>query len=816
MVPNAPFTGLSECRIGGKSTIVKQGYRVIIWLLMGAFWVGAGDLPAQVTLPDSGTGEVYGRVVDPKGMPIPGASLLLEGTRYGAQADDNGDYRIVQVPPGTYNLVCSSLGYEAQTKYNILVKSKGNAAQNFQLRVSAEQLNEVVVRRSARISRPKETPLSTQTLSAVEIATYPGGNNDVVRVTQTLPGVSPSVGGFRNDLIIRGGAPNETVYYLDGMEVPNINHFSTQGSAGGPVGMVNVSFIDEVTLSTSSFGAQYDNPLSGVLQFRQRTGNPRTWNTNFRLSASEAALTFEGPLFKKDQENASTTFIASVRRSYLQFLFELIGLPIRPDYWDYQYKVSHRIDRRNEISLLGLGSIDDFSVEPLDEFEPDQQQVLDQAPFIVQRSNAIGLSWRHRFRKENGFMQTTLSNNRLSNEFTRYSDPLEQSGVLFRNDAVESETKLRHQSTVYLGGLKLSAGFNIQHSIYETSTLNLNDNNQFDSRIDFWKYGGFTQVSSGLFRDRLEVTFGLRSDADSFSTREDLLSTLSPRASVSLAISESWKFKATAGRYFKIPPYTILGFRSNEGVLLNREVDYTRSDHYVAGFEKFFGPAASLSLEAFWKAYEDYPVSVLDQVSLANKGGGFEVLGNEEVRTVGRGRSYGMELQFQQRFTGNFYALFAYTWFFSEFSGFDRDVLIPSVWDSRHLLSFTGGYKLQRNWEISGRYRFSGRTPFAPVDLDQTLDVYPEIVFDYQRLGEERLGEFSQLDLRIDKKWNYRGLSLNLFFEAQNVLAQAIPAPVEYGLNRDEQGQVLEPQSLVAIEADNSTIIPSIGLVVDF
>ena len=197
---------------------------------------------------------IFGTVTDKVGEPIAGASVFLEGTSLGAQTDFDGAYEITNVPPGSYNLIASYLGFETLTKYNIIVRSKGTPSYNFILREATKQLEEVIVSNANKISRPKETPLSTQTLSAVEIATYPGSNNDVVQVAQTLPGVSPSVGGFRNDLIIRGGAPNETVYYLDGVEIPNINHFATQGSAGGPVGLINVSFIDNVTLSTSAFG----------------------------------------------------------------------------------------------------------------------------------------------------------------------------------------------------------------------------------------------------------------------------------------------------------------------------------------------------------------------------------------------------------------------------------------------------------------------------------------------------------------------------------------------------------------------------------
>ena len=762
------------------------------------------------------TGKIYGTVLDETRTPLPGATVILQGTQIGAQTDENGKYSIINIPPGSYNLVASYLGFESQTLFNIIIKSKGNISYNFILKESAEALDAVFISNADKISRPRETPLSTQTLSAAEIATYPGSNNDVVQVAQTLPGVSPSIGGFRNDLIIRGGAPNETVYYLDGMEVPNINHFATQGSAGGPVGLVNVSFISDVTLSTSAFGAQYDNPLSGVLQFTQRNGNEQGFNGNFRVSASEAALTLEGPLMKKNKEYSNTTFIASVRRSYLQFLFDVIGLPFRPNYWDYQYKVNHKIDEFNSISLLGIGSIDDFTVEAPDEFDAEQQAQLDKAPFINQRTNAIGVTWKNRLKNGTGFMQTTLSNNILNNEFTRYSDPENEQGVLFNNDATENETKLRYEITKFYGELKVKAGANVQYSNYKNDTFNATDNILYSTQIDFMKYGFFANATKSFFNDKLDLSFGFRMDDDTFTSEDNLISTFSPRFSFSYEFKPNWRLNASVGRYFKLPPYTILGFRDNSNQLINQDVDYTRSDHYVLGLQHYFSPSSSISLEGFYKNYDDYPVSVLDQVSLANKGGGFEVLGNEEISTVGRGRSYGAELQFQQKLTNNFYAIFAYTFFYSEFTGFDRDNFLPSVWDSRHLISFAGGYKLNRNWEISARYRFAGRTPFVPVNEDETLVSYPEIVLDYNSLGEETLDIFSQLDIRIDKKWNFKSFSLNIFAEVQNALSQDIPSPPEFGLGRDMNGEILDPRQLVEIPPGEGQFIPSIGVVVDF
>jgi outer membrane receptor for ferrienterochelin and colicin len=363
---------------------------------------------------------------------------------------------------------------------------------------------------------------------------------------------------------------------------------------------------------------------------------------------------------------------------------------------------------------------------------------------------------------------------------------------------------------------KIVGGFNTQYSFYSNDTQNNTDNIFFNTEIDFMKYGVFLNGTKSFFNNKLDVTLGFRMDDDSFTTEENLLSTFSPRLSLSYEFVENWRISSTIGRYFKLPPYTILGFRDNNGNLLNQDVQYTQSDHYVIGLQYTPSPSAIISLEGFYKQYEDYPVSVLDQVSLANKGADFEVLGNEDVETVGKGRSYGLEFQYQQKLTNNFYSIFSYTYFFSEFTGFDPNVYTPSVWDSRHLISFVGGYKLKRNWEVSSRYRFAGRTPFVPVNLNQTLVTYPEIVLDYTRLGEETLDVFSQLDVRVDKKWNYSQWTLNIFFEVQNILAQEIPTPPEYGLARDDSGNLLNPTALTQIEQTTNTPIPSIGIVVDF
>ena len=777
----------------------------VVLILSGTIYSQSGMLSGLIT--DSKTGE-----------PLIGATVILEGTTIGAATNADGRYTVRNIPPKTYNIRASYVGYQSLTRFNIVIRSEGNIDINFELERENTELDEVLVTPNPFL-KESTTPLSIQKLNQEEIAAYPGGNNDIAKVVQTLPGVSGSVGGFRNDVIIRGGAPNENVYYLDGIEIPNINHFATQGSAGGPVGLLNVSFFEGVTLTASSFDSKYDNVLSGVLQFDQRNGNAREFQGNFRLGSSESALTIEGPLFKQGKEESNTTVIASVRRSYLQFLFGIIGLPILPNYWDYQYKLNHKIDKNNEILITGLGSIDTYEVNELDEFDAEQQATQDQVPIIEQETNTVGISWKRRFKNSGGLLQTTLSNNLLNNRFFRYEDNVNEEGLYFKNDSREMETKLRSNLSLFKDNWTYNAGILIQNADYSNLTTDLLNNSSFNSSLNFFRYGIYAQTSGEFLANRLNLSFGIRADGNTFTdSGNEIYRTLSPRFSASYALTknEKWTVNTSLGRYYKIPPYTILGFKDSMGEFINKNSTYIRSDHLVAGVEYLLTERSRITVEGFFKWYSDYPVSLRDSVSLANKGGGFEVLGSEPISSTGEGRTYGVELLFQQKFNGRLYGIAAFTFYKSEFSGLN-DEFLPSLWDNNTLISLLGGYKLPRNWELSARYRYLGSTPYVPVDQQATLNNYPAEVLDFSRLGDLRLDPYSQLDIRVDKKWSLTKLSIDVYLEIQNILAQENPQVPQFGLNRTEDGEVITPRELVQVNLNNTAnVLPSIGLVVNF
>ena len=416
-------------------------------------------------------------------------------------------------------------------------------------------------------------------------------------------------------------------------------------------------------------------------------------------------------------------------------------------------------------------------------------------------------------------MTTAISTNRLQNIFSRYRDNTQKTGIIFKNDSYEQETKLRYQTLHYLNEWKLAAGTNIQYADYFNDTQSILYNINYSTGIDFLKYGFFAKGERKFFDDNLGLSFGFRFDADTFSEGSSLMDNFSPRLSLTYNLTEdqTWKMNASVGRYYKIPTYTMLGYQDNLRTFINQKAKYTQSDHFVMGIEYAPGNASRVTLEGFYKKYSQYPISLIDGVSIANKGGDFEVLGNEAIATDGRGKSYGIEALYQQKLTKNFYGVFAYTYFHSQFTTATGDYL-PSVWDSRHLISFSGGYKLKRNWEISARWRFSGKTPYVPVDQIASLSAYPEIVLDYNQLGNVKLDPFNLADIRFDKKWNFKRYAFNFYFEIQNFLAQAVPRPEEYGLNRSETGALILPQSLVKVNTDenNNIPIPTFGFVVDF
>lgn len=773
-------------------------------------------------------GRLSGVVVDKLTQKIlPNVSVSIEGIAKGAIADTNGIFRIIGIPLKTYNIIFSLVGYKKQTLFNVVINAGNENNFNIELEQSGGALTEVLVKTNKRTARAAtlETPLSVQRLTTEEIKSNPGGNFDISKVIQSLPGVGGGAGGggFRNDIIIRGGAPSENVFYLDGIEMPVINHFQTQGSAGGPQGILNVSFIEDVKLSSSAFDARYDNALSSVFQFKQKTGNRNKLQGNVRLSATELSGTLEGPLSK----DKKTTFLASIRRSYLQLLFTAIDLPIRPSYWDFQTKITRQIDKKTTLSFIGIGAIDDFRFAAIKKATPEKLYILNSNAFIKQWTYTAGLSLKRLVK--NGFVNIALSRNTFDNDVNQYEDNTTQieaqKTLTYRSR--ETENKLRVDINKNINDWKIAYGTVAQVSEYDTKTSavlrrelkdgfgNIIQNAvtvNFTSPLNsFLRYGAFAQVSKRFFNSRLGVSAGLRSDMNTFTTTgNNGLKTLSPRISASYILADKWTANASIGRYFKIAPYTILGFADNANNLVNKNSLYQRSDHYVAGVEYLPNDGLRFTAEGFYKDYANVPVSISKGISLANLGGDFNVLGNEAVVTNGKGRAYGFEFFAQKKLTNKFFGILSYTFYRSEYAGLDNK-LIASAWDNRHLLTVTWGYKFPRNIELGLKFRYQGGAPYSPFDDVASKANYLSLgqgIVDYARLNTRRLGGFNSGDVRIDKKWNFKKMTIDLFLDVTNWYIAKNPAIPTYTFRRNANNTAFLTTNGLPINMNGSNAIP--------
>jgi len=781
------------------------------------------------------SGTIKGKVIDAQTREtLPFVSVIVEGTTIGKSTDEGGTFTINNVPLGYVKVNVSFLGYESVLSDDYLVTMDKTPFILIELTQTKEQLDEIVVQ-SQLFKKSVESPLSVQSLGIAEIEKNPGGNRDVLKVIQSLPGVASNP-SFRNDIIIRGGAPSENKFYLDGVEVPVINHFQTQGSSGGPVGIINADLIRKVDFFTSAFPVSDGNALSSIIEFTQKDGNPEKFNTRLTLGTSDAGITFDGPLGEK------TTFIASVRQSYLQFLFKLIKLPFLPTYNDFQFKVKHQLTANSEISLIGLGAIDNFKLnEEVNDNITDEETLkrnryaLSNIPIQEQWNYTVGAVYKH-FGK-NAMQQIVLSRNVWNNNAKKYfNNTANPNDLLLDYTSKEIENKLRFEITSTLkNDYKLNVGVGLENATYFNSTfqqLAISNGVQeidFSSKLSMLKYAVFGQISKKYLNSNLGVSLGFRLDASDYNSEmKNPLNQFSPRVSLSYELSDKFSLNATAGIYKQLPAYTILGFRNNLNELVNKTngLKYIEAIHYVSGFELKPNTTSKITLEGFYKNYKNYPFSVRDQISLANLGSDFGVVGNEEVISNSKGRAYGIELLAQKKSFNGFYGIFSYTFVKSEFKD-KRGMYIPSSWDNRHLLSITGGKKLKKNWEIGGKFRLVGGQPYTPYNYEASsvianYNVSNSGILDYTKLNSERFKTYHQLDLRIDKTWYWEKLSFNFYVDIQNIYRSEFSSQSYLIPLQDANGaNIVNPSDtskyiLEEIANTSGNTLPSFGIILDF
>ncbi|QZT36166.1 TonB-dependent receptor [Halosquirtibacter xylanolyticus] len=794
---------------------------VMLWALM--LFLGTGSLNAQT----KNRGVFKGVIVDAQtNKPLPFAAVQIADTTDGAITDDEGLFTIENIKPGYHAIKVTLLGYKTFISKTLLVTNARSTYLQVSLSPSVVDIDEVKVRPSA-FKEKVEAPIAFRSIPIEEIERNPGGNRDISKVIQSYPGVGSSV-SFRNDLIVRGGGPAENRFFLDGVEIPTINHFTTQGASGGPTGILNVDFIREVNFYSGSYPTNFGMPLSSVLSFEQKDGNTDKMKFRATVGASDLALTADGPIGEK------TTMVVSARRSYLQFLFQLLDLPFLPTYNDVQFKIKHKFDSKNELTFIGIGAYDDLVLnEDANETE-EQRYILGNIPTNNQWSYTLGAVYKHFYDK--GYHALILSNDRLDNSAEKFKDNVETVDNLNLNyNSYEMNTRFRYENHFYHENFKAVSGVSVQNVQYYNKTFQreyLGDevvDYQYKTNLDYWKFGLFTQLTQAFFDQRLDLSLGLRIDGSSYASyMNNPFKQFAPRLSAKYNFTDKLSLNGYGARLYQLPVNTTLGYKDLEGNLVNKdnEITFISSDQFGLGVVLRPRENTVFSVEGFYKQYDKYPYSVQDSISTASQGGDFGVVGTEEVTSTSKGRAYGMEALYRNSDLRGFNVTASYTFFYSEFQDY-RHQYIPSSWDVRHILALTVLKNLPKNWSIGARYRFQGGSPYTPYNepkssLKEAWDVQGQGYLDYAAFNTERLGSFSQLDLRVDKAWYYDKWTLMFYIDIQNVLAAATDTPDVLVQQFDENGTPLtDPNDpsrydLKYLDTSSGNMIPTIGIMVEF
>lgn len=685
--------------------------------------------------------------------PLTGVTIKLLNTKLGAISKKNGEFEILNISPGIYAVQFTYIGYETNVSANLAVPSGKSVYIEIELNEKVIGLEGVEVRASY-FDKKIETVTSTQSLSAEDIRRAPGVQEDVIRAAALLPGVAITSAG-RNDLIVRGGAPFENLFVVDNIEVANINHFGTQGSSGGPLSIINIDFVKNLTFSAGAFGSRYGDKVSSITNIELRNGNEEQFGGKLNLSATGFGINLEGPVAERG------SFLFSARRSYLDFIFKAAGFSFIPQYWDFQGKFNYRLDDYNTLTFLGVGALGTVTLnnDNLDDkFDNSRVAVPNQDQFFT------GLTWKHLF--GNGFSTVTFGQT-----FTSYSTFQNDSNLIkvLNNDSKESESILRTDfdfqlspQTQFTFGNQLKWASALKYDLFIADYLRKDENGignelSLDTNFSVFRNASYANIthSIGLFK----ATFGAR--LDYYGHIENKLY-LSPRLSFIYQINDVSALSMSGGKYYQSPSFIWL-----MGSPDNKNMKPIEADQIVLTYSHTPREDLKVQLEVYHKWYSNYPARVYRPYSVLSPSGFDDVtndipFGLEPLKSEGKGYSRGFELFIQKKLsTIPLYGLLSLSISETKFKSLKGNEFYSS-YDSRIIMNLAIGYRFNQLWEVSSKFRLSTGAPTSPFLSNGTVD--------YTRYNQgDRYKVFHALDVRADKRWNLGNYTLVTYLDIQNI-----------------------------------------------
>lgn len=733
--------------------MLTRSYKLFLILMILIISISSQTFAAKEDLIKIGS--LKGVVTDIKtNAPIVGATVLINGTEKGAATDENGAFKIKDIPVGSYVVSFRSLGFEPQAKSDVIIRSGRITFLDASLNDALTEIEGMTVGGGYFEESPTEPTSSTQ-FSAEEIRRAPGSAGDVSRIMFSLPSTA-KINDQVNNLIVRGGSPTENSFYVDNIEIPNINHYPLFGTSGGPISLVNTDFIKEATFSAGGFSASYGDRLSSIMSLSFREGNREERDIQLDLNFAGIGLVGEGPINK-----GKGSWMFSARRSYLDLLVDAIGSGVVPKYSDYQGKVVYDLSAKHRLSVLGILGVDYINF--------DRESAIEEGNVTDGKSDgyeyAAGVNWRYLWGNL-GYSNTSLSilGTQIKSDYYETSS----GNQLVKQDDLDGAVQLRNVNFMNLSkNHELEFGFDLKYEIDHYDYYASSYTNYFgdtipsfytDLEVESPKIGGFL---SYIYRptNKLQTTVGVRYDYFEYTGQ----SSLSPRLALSYKFNDRTKVNAAFGIYNQTIPNVLLAQQEK-----NKELENLKSYHYILGLEHKLRKDTRLTLEGYYKSYENFPMNV-DQPQMFIID---EMIYNsyfyyhENLVSDGEARAYGVEATLQKKLKENIYGLISAAWFRAQY----QDLLGEwrnRAFDNRIIFSAEGGYKPNEKWEFSLRWVFAGGAPYTPLDLEASQEINRS-VYDQSKVNEDRYPDYHSLNLRVDRRFNFDNSNMIIYFSVWN------------------------------------------------
>lgn len=726
--------------------------------------------------------------------PLIGATvqLLTNAEAIGATTDLNGRFTLKNVPVGRQALRITYLGYEPQTVSNLLVTAGKEVQLDVRMQESFSRLNEITVTAKVDKDRPMNelATISARQFNTEEVMRYSGGRNDVAKLVANFAGVAAN-NDARNDIIIRGNSPTGVLWRLEGIPMPNPNHFSTLGTTGGPVSALNPNMIANSDFLTGAFPAEYGNATAGVFDINLRTGNKERMEFMGQLGAfSGMEALVEGPLNKKD----NGSFVVAYRHSFVELASATglnVGTTATPRYKDLSFNVDLGNSKAGKFSVFGIGgwSAIDFPGAEID--TTDLFANPDQNAYNVSKFGVAGLK-HNLLLNDHAYVRTVLSASYTGNTYTsedlRYEDT---NGRPFQlNDVSDGLTTYRLSSfynNKINSRLTLRTGFLLQNQHIDTyvNTRENQDDLDGDGQPDWVKQRDFKGAFNLLevyaqsqYRLTEKITLNAGLHSQYFDKTEDFV--LEPRAALNWKFSPRQSLNFGYGMHHQTQPLPVFFFRErqSDGSYRNNNenLDFTRNQHLVLGYD--FKPAGDwhLKAEAYYQWLNDVPVDqVRSSFSILNAGADFIFPDKGSLVNTGTGTNLGLELTAEKFFSHGYYGMITVSLFDSKYKGSDG-IERSTAFNGRYVANVLAGREFQlgstgrRFLTFDTKATFAGGRPYTPVNLEASRAAGREILYDNLAFSE-KLDDYFRWDVKIGVRMNSpkRKLSQTFFLDFQNV-----------------------------------------------